>query len=244
MAENETAAPREPDPLTQALPYVVPYAVFGLLTMAADYLPDWQSMLYIVKVFALAATLWHYRRAYTELRPRFGADSLVAVIMGVLVIVVWVGLDPYYPQSGEEWRQFGQGTRVFEHADKAEGAFDPYEPGQMIPPMVAIVFRIIGAVLLVPIFEELLIRGWLIRFLVRDRFLAVPMGTFTWLSFAGTLAFMGLTHHEWLAAVICSAAFNGLLYWRKDLFLCVLAHAAANLALAVWVLTNGAWAFW
>jgi hypothetical protein len=70
------------------------------------------------------------------------------------------------------------------------------------------------------------------------------MGTFTWLSFAGTLAFMGLTHHEWLAAVICSAAFNGLLYWRKDLFLCVLAHAAANLALAVWVLTNGAWAFW
>ena len=244
MAENETAAPREPDPLMQAIPYVAPYAVFGVLTLAADYLPGWQSALYIVKVIALAATLWYFRRAYTELRPSFGAHSLVAALVGVLVVAIWVGLDPYYPQSGEEWGQFAQGARVFEHAEKAAGAFNPHEPGQMVPPLVAIVFRIIGAVLLVPVFEELLIRGWLIRFLVRDRFLTVPVGAFTWLSFVGTVAFMGLTHHEWLAAVICSAAFNGLLYWRKDLFTCVIAHAAANLALAVWVLTTGAWAFW
>jgi len=54
----------------------------------------------------------------------------------------------------------------------------------------------------------------------------------------------GLSHHEWLAGVICGVAFNLLLYWRKDLFQCIVAHAAANLALAVWVLTREAWHFW
>lgn len=240
-----TTPPDRPDTLQRSLPYLVPYALFGLLTYAADALPDLQSVIYIVKVFAVAAALWYYRRAYTELRVSLGPQTLVAMLVGVLVIVAWVGLDPYYPQSSEEWRQLAQsGLQYFEHADKAEGQFNPYEPGQTVPPVVAIIFRLIGAVLLVPVFEELFMRSWLIRFLVKEDFEAVPMGTFTWVSFLGTVALFGLAHHEWLAGMICGTAFNLLLYWRRDLLQCVIAHAVANLALAIWVLTQGAWGFW
>lgn len=234
------------DVLAEALPYVVPYAAFGVLTMAADYLPEaWRSAIYLVKVLVVGYLLWHYRRSYTEVSVRWSSPLVVAALVGVLVIVAWVGLDPYYPQSGDEWKTLQQtGLQRFEHADKLASAFDPFAEGSLVPPPVALLFRLLGAVLLVPVFEELFWRSWLIRFLVKDNFAAVPIGRFTWLSFAATVAFFGLTHHEWLAALLCGAAFNLLLYWRRDLFTCIVAHAVANAALAAWVLLQGAWQFW
>jgi len=233
------------DPLLAALPYLVPYGVFGLFTLLADSMPGMQSHIYIAKVFAVAAALWYYRKAYTELRFSFSPALLVAAVVGVLVIVAWVGLDRYYPQTGTEMNQFVErGTRVFDHADKAKGAFNPFEKDQAIPPVVAIVFRIIGAVLLVPVFEELLIRSWLMRYVINERFWRVPPATFTHASFWVGVGAMALTHHEWLAAMLCSAAFNWVLYWKRDIWLCIVAHAVANLALAVYVLTTGQWQFW
>lgn len=242
---QQEAAAKSMRGLGEALPYIVPYCLFAVLTLVADHLPDWRSPIYVVKVLAVVLALWWYRKAYTELRASFSPVTLVAVLVGVLVIVAWVGLDPCYPQSRAEWSDlFHEGFRRFDHAGKVAGQFDPYAARGLIPPVVAIVLRLIGAVLLVPIFEELFWRSWLMRWLVKDDFRAVPMGTFTWASFAITVALFGMTHHEWLAAMICGAAFNALLYWRNDLFLCVVAHAAANAALAVWVLTQGAWGFW
>ncbi len=246
MAENKSTGERggKPDILTPALPYVVPYALFLVLTALADTVPDWQSLLYIVKVFAVAGALWYYRKAYTELKFSVSVVTLAAVVIGVLVIVAWVGLDPYYPQTGAEWQQLMSGERVFEHVEKAEGQFNPFEEGQAVPPLMAIIFRLIGAALIVPIFEELFVRSWLIRLLIKEDFRAVPVGAFSWLSFIATVLLFGATHHEWLAGIICGVAFNLLLYWKKDLLQCIIAHAVANLALGIWVLTQGAWLFW
>jgi hypothetical protein len=231
--------------LQASYPYLVPYGVFITLTAVADQFPAWRSAFYIVKVLAVAAALWHYRRSYPELRFRFSPALGVAALVGVGVIVAWIGLDPYYPQTNKELTNYVDwDARHFDHPDRVEGQFDPYEKGQLIPPVVAIIFRLIGAVLLVPIFEELLIRSWLMRLVIREQFWEVPVGVFTHISFwVGTVA-MAISHHEWLAAVICSAAFNALLYWKRDIFLCVVAHAVANLALALWVLHTGQWYWW
>ena len=43
---------------------------------------------------------------------------------------------------------------------------------------------------------------------------------------------------------ICGAMYNVLLYKRKELFPCVVAHAVSNAALAVWVLARSDWKFW
>ena len=245
MADERPDQADDQSVMQAALPYVAPYAIFMVLTFAADYAPAWRSVIYIAKVLAVAGALWYYRRAYTELRPRVSVATLAAAGVGVLVIVAWVGLDPYYPQSGDEWRALiSEGPQRFEHASKVQGQFDPTAEGQAVPPLVAIVFRLIGAVLLVPVFEELFVRSWLIRFVVNDNFRKVPVGTFTWASFAVTVGLFGIAHHEWLAGIICGAAFNLILYWSKDVFQCIVAHAVANLALAVWVLTQGAWMFW
>jgi CAAX prenyl protease-like protein len=245
--ETGTVVPRSQRsaPLPAALPYVLPLVLSLLVTGVADYVPDWRIALYIIKVLGLALTLACFWRAYAEIQPALGFGVLIAVLIGLAVIAVWLSIDPYYPQSTAEFRSLlKDGWQAFPHAAKAAGQFDPGAGGDAFPPLLTIGSRVLGAVILVPIAEELFFRGWLIRFLVKDEFKSVPMGTFTWPSFLVTTLVFGLSHHEWLAGIVCALAFNMLLYWRRSLFACIVAHAAANLGLAVWVLSRGAWQFW
>lgn len=235
-----------------ALPYLVPLFLFLAPGLLADYWPAGRTLLYAVRVLlAGTAVIAYWRRgAYPELHePLPGDAALLAGLVGVLVIVVWVALDQYYPQGLAEWKSLllGGGGRAglrFEHAGKLEAGFDPSMTGQILPPGLALTFRVIGAVLLVPIIEELLFRSWLMRSLVDTDFARVPLGTFTWLSFLATTLVFGLSHAEWLAGIITGAAFALLLYWRRNLMVCVVCHAVANLTLAIWVLMRGAWGFW
>src|ERR1700681_1719655 len=77
------------------LPYVVPmgiYSVFLLMQTNANLL--W---MYPVKIITVAAALIYFRKEYEELRPGF---SLLAVIVGLVAIAIWIGIDPFYPKFG------------------------------------------------------------------------------------------------------------------------------------------------
>lgn len=239
---SSDAADRGPWPA--AVPLLAPYVVMIVLTAVADFLPDARALVYAAKVLVVCALLWALRRHYGLLRPQ-ASGVLPAVVIGAGLIVLWVALDPWYPQSGAEFKQLLQtGWHPFPHGDKVTGQFNPFAPGMGLPPPVALTFRVLGAVVMTPLAEELFHRGWLLRFLVKEDYRQVPVGTFTWGSFLASCALFGFTHHEWLAGLLCGAALNGLLYWRRSLWLCVVCHAAANLALAGWVLHRGAWQFW
>ena len=203
------------------LPYVVPmgiYMAFLLVQTNANLL--W---VYPAKVIAVAAALIYFRKEYEELRPGF---SLLAVVVGLVAIAIWIGIDPFYPK-------FASGA-----------AFDPATISSVAQRNMFLAFRVVGAVIVVPLMEELFWRAFLIRWLVNENFKSVPVGTFTGLSFAVTVALFGLEHNEWLAGLICGALYNWLYYKRKDVFTCVIAHAVSNAALAAWVLTRGDWKFW
>lgn len=231
--------------LSSSLPYVLPLAVPLLIAGLADWLPNGKPGLQVLKTLAMVVILGYYRRAYDEVRVRFGPPILTACLVGLALVAAWVWLDPYYPQCWAELALLCRsGLQTFPHAAKAASQFNPFVSGSMVSPLLAVGFRLVGAVILVPIVEELFFRSWLLRFMVKENFRTVPLGTFTWASFVWTTALFGLSHHEWLAGMLCGAAFSLLLYWRKDLFLCIVAHAAANLGLAAWVLSRGAWQFW
>ncbi len=232
-------------PLVQAIPYIVPFVAMVALTALADALPHFRAHLYVLKVLLAGGLAARYWRHYVEISRAPVEGVAWATLVGLAVIVLWVALDPYYPQSLAELRLLGeQGWQALPHTEKIAGWFDPFAPDIGLPPPVVIAFRLVGAVLVVPVVEEVFHRGWLLRYLVREDFRSVPLGTFTWTSFLVSTALFGLSHQEWLAGVICGAAFNGLLYWKRSLTLCIVAHAAANLGLAVWVLWQGAWQFW
>jgi uncharacterized protein len=228
-----------------SVPYVTPLAIFLLLTGVADAVPVWRAEIYLVKVLLAGAVLWYWRRSYPELRPS-GAGGLVAgVIVGAAVIALWIVIDPWYPQSlAEASGWLSHGLQPLDHTAKLANGYNPWTSAALLSPVVALVCRVLGAVFVIPVAEELFYRAWLLRYAIRDDFQAVALGTFTLGSFVWTVLLFGLSHHEWLAALACAAAFNGLLYWRKDLFACVVAHSVANAGLAYWVITHEAWGFW
>jgi CAAX prenyl protease-like protein len=111
---------------------------------------------------------------------------------------------------------------------------------------LTVLLRFARLVIVVPLVEEIFWRGFLLRYLIDDRFSRVPFGTFSWLSFAVvSLAFM-FTHAtaDWPAALICGALYNCVAYLTKSLASCVVAHAATNLLLGIWIMETRQWGFW
>ncbi len=170
------------------LPYVVPmgiYMAFLLVQTNANLL--W---MYPAKTLAGVgvADLCLPQRIYTELRAGF---SLLAVMVGLVAIGIWIGIDPFYPKLS------------------SAAAFDPTTIPALAQRNIFIAFRIVGAVVVVPVMEEIFWRAFLIRWFVSEDFKSVPVGTFTWLSFAATVGMFGLEHNQWLAGLIL----RGALQW-------------------------------
>ena len=84
------------------------------------------------------------------------------------------------------------------------------------------------------------------RFLIKEDFNNVPIGTFQWRSFLiVALAFM-LVHQtaDWPAAFLCGIAYNLVAVRTGSLSACVLAHAITNLGLGIYIMSTRQWGFW
>lgn len=207
------------------LPYVAPMALYmAFLAGQSNANLLW---LYPVKTLAVAATLWYFRKSYEELQPGF---SLLAVAVGLVAIIIWIAIDPSYPHLGELMRMK---SRVFDPTTLAPATRWTF-----------IAFRVIGAVGVGPVMEELFWRAFAIRWIDDEDFKRVPVGVFSWKAFAVTVLLFGASHNEWLAGLICGALYNWLLHRTRSLWSCVVAHAVSNAVLAAWVLARGDWKFW
>jgi CAAX protease family protein len=185
--------------------------------------------LYPVKTLTVAFLLYRYRGEYRELTFKDLAKiptTLAVCGMGLLVFFIWIRL--------------GGAVGV---AGNPEG-FNPELLPDTATRIILTLFRIGGAVMVVPLMEELFWRSFLIRTIIDRNFLQVPLGTFTWTSFLVTVALFGLEHNFILAGMMAGVLYNLILYRTRSLTHCVLAHAITNLALACYVLSTGKWFFW
>ena len=107
-----------------------------------------------------------------------------------------------------------------------------------------IFFRLLGAVIVVPIFEELFWRSFALRWLINEDFKSVAIGTFSWFSASAVILAFGFEHHRWLAGIFAGILYHALLYYKKDLSACVIAHAVTNFLLGLYVLLTQQWSFW
>jgi CAAX prenyl protease-like protein len=185
--------------------------------------------LYPVKTLTVGYLLYLFREKYHELTVRDLTNSpatLASVGIGLLVFVLWIKMD---------W--------TFGAAGVPQG-FDPaLLPGRTTQVAMTL-FRIAGAVLVVPLMEELFWRSFLIRYIIDKNFDSVRPGTFTWASFLITAVLFGLEHNYILAGIMAGVFYNLLLYKTRSLAQCVLSHAVTNLALAIYVVSTGKWHFW
>jgi CAAX prenyl protease-like protein len=107
-------------------------------------------------------------------------------------------------------------------------------------------FRFLRLVVVVPLMEEIFWRGFLLRFVIDEHFERVSFGKFTWPSFAIVALAFTFSHSraDWLAAFVAGALYNIVAYRTRSLASCVLAHAATNLLLGLWIMQTHQWGFW
>jgi CAAX prenyl protease-like protein len=106
--------------------------------------------------------------------------------------------------------------------------------------------RIIGAVIVVPVMEELFWRdfGWR-SILAPNDFKLAQVGEWAWAPFLIISGVFATVHGNWWLTAIGWALMIGLLLvYTKSLGACIVAHATTNALLAAYVLWTKDWSFW
>lgn len=213
---------------------VLPFAAFMLVFVLRDLLPaGWAprgvdpGWLYGVQAGLAAALLAVWWRELSELaaRPRL-RDVALAAAVGVAVFWLWIRFD-------EPWMRLGAPTH----------AFDPVGPnGEVMWGLIAL--RWLGAVLVVPLIEELFWRSFLMRWVERSDFLSVDPRQVGARAIVLSSVVFALAHTDWLAAVLGGLAYGWLYARTGTLWAPVLAHALTNGLLGGWVVLTGNWNYW
>jgi CAAX prenyl protease-like protein len=106
------------------------------------------------------------------------------------------------------------------------------------------IFRVLGSSLCVPVMEELFWRGFLMRWLIREDFTSVPMGTYQPVSFWITTIFFASVHgNQWPMALAVGVLYGACFVKTKRLGDIMLAHGVTNFLLALYCLFTGDWHF-
>lgn len=206
------------------LPYVLPFALFALCTYLTPLFDISVWIVYPLKTVLVAVSLIFYWKAYRK-EIKFSFDWL-AIVSGVFVFLLWVLPEGLYPQIGHS------------------AGFNPYEQANGFMVYLFIAVRMIGAVLVVPLMEELFWRSFALRFVIHSDFKSIPLGHFSWFSFLLVSVAFGFEHHRWLVGIVAGWVYAGILYRSKNLFTPILSHAITNFLLGVYVITTQQWSFW
>jgi len=219
------------------IPYVAPYLAFvAIASLLGGYLTfEWN---YVLRLLFVVPLLIFYWRSYVPLRgPKSPLISgLAGAFTGILGTVMWVVLvKPFAPSEGVHWSQAGLGLRLA------------------------------TAGLVVPVFEELLMRGYVLRLVLQWDLLRkagaedafgkafhdssieqVEAGSWTLAAVVISTVVFALGHQvrEWPAALAYGLLMAALWINRKDLLSCVVAHGVTNIALTLYIWNTKQWGIW
>ena len=219
---------------------VAPFVIFLALTFGQGQFGEASRYwFYLAKTLAGVWLIWEMRPFVAEMR---WAVSWEALVVGVGVFAIWVGIDPYYLKLDDLMTKIGLGKFV----GAGQLPWNPYAQfGENVTlAWLMIIVRIAGSTCVVPPLEEVFFRSFLYRYIARPDFLSVPIGQFAGMPFMIASLFFGLEHHQWLAGILCGAAYQWLVLRKKRLGDAMTAHAITNCLLGVWIVWKHAWQFW
>lgn len=200
-----------------SVPYLAPLCSLLLGSMLSQALSPAFPLFYFLRPLLAGWFLWYYRARYRHELKR--PDSIFALI-GVVVYGLWSTLVPSAP-----------GASPFEH----------------LPPFWAvawIVVRCLGAIVVVPMCEELAFRGYLLRRLQAAEFEQVPTDRIHWPAMLGSSFFFAIFHTDLMAGFLAGIAYAWVSTRPGNLSNAVLAHALTNSLIALQVLLFGHYSLW
>lgn len=209
---------------------VLPFVLFVAPLFVQDWLGDTaRHWIYLGRTLIGAWCIWEMRSLVPEMRWK---ASWEAVVAGVLALVIWVGLDPYYPSN-----------HLLFKASDPWNPFKDYGEGSALG-WAFFSVRTLGSSLVVPPLEEVFWRSLLYRYLISSDFEKVPLDRLHWGAFFVTSILFGLEHYQWLAGILVGLLFQLLVLRKRRLGDAIVAHAITNFLLSLWVYWKGDWGFW
>jgi CAAX prenyl protease-like protein len=213
-------------------PYVVPFGVFMVLIAVQQYVPLPQTWEFAARCMILTAVLWYFSREVISFQLQRPWMSLA---LGVAVFFLWIGPDFLFPGYRQHWLFTNSITGQVKTALDASSQTDPG----------ALFFRVLRAVILVPVIEELFWRAWALRWVARNDFEAMPLGTYTQTSFLIVAVLFAAEHGPfWEVGLACGLIYNWWMGKTKSLGDLILTHAVTNGCLCIYVLTAKKWEYW
>ncbi|HEY3851887.1 MAG TPA: exosortase E/protease, VPEID-CTERM system [Steroidobacteraceae bacterium] len=219
VGESKSPAIASANPVA---PYLGPLATILAVGMVTRAFSDGIDVLYPLKFAGGLVVLWVYRADYRQLDWRF---SWRAVAVGTLVFAVWILAARFVttprimPERLANWSGGGR--------------------------LAWIALRSLGAILTVPLAEELAFRGYLMRRLTHQDFEVVSFRNVRWPALTLTAVAFGLLHGSlWWPALLAGLAYGWLVIRTDKIGEAVVAHSVTNAWLAAYVLTFGQWQLW
>lgn len=215
-----------------SVPYVAPMALFLAFLAFQDQLKLLGPAEFPLRVAVLAVFLWAVSRHVISFRVSRWVGSAA---VGVAVFAIWIAPDLLFPGYRQHW--------LF--SNSLLGSVSTAIPqGLEMNPLV-LVFRTVRAAILVPIIEELFWRAWLMRWLIRPDFEALPLGTYEPKSFWIVAALFAVEHGPyWEVGLIAGVIYNAWMVRSKSLGDLILAHGVTNLLLSLYVIFFRQWQYW
>jgi CAAX prenyl protease-like protein len=219
----------------------VPFVVFlavGLLepTRSGDGLAGVLGIPFTAYPFLyslrIVATLLAVARSWTPIRRWLGRPSWWPPAVGLALVVPWIVLASLQREAG--WAGVPAARAGFNpFVDLAAGSGGSW---------AFFVVRAVGLIAVVPLIEELFLRGFLMRCVIRDDFWNVPFGMLTLPAVGACMLYAAASHpSECVAAVAWFAVVTGIAAATRRPIDAILTHAATNLALGAYVFSTSNW---
>ena len=219
------SSPADERSTNRTLPYLFPFLAMLVGSMLAQLVSAGFEWFYATRVVLGAAALCAFAPRYRALDWRVGWTS---VALGIGAFTVWIGAEAL----------IGTGMRTHD----LPGALRDAVP---IWRVSWIAMRVIGAVVIASVSEELAFRGFLLRRFESDRFDLVGHQTISWMAILLSSATFGLLHGErWLAGTVAGILYALAYLRRGSMGDAVAAHATTNALTAAAVIVAGRWQLW
>ena len=200
--------------------WLVPFVAILAAGIASRAMTASFEWLYPFRFVAAVSALWIFRREYRTLDWRVDWSGPAA---GLLVFVIWIALDHSVPVPTPS----------------------PLAAAPSALRFGWLTFRVLAAVVTVPIAEELAFRGFLLRRFISAEWVTVSFRRFSWIGVLASSLIFGLLHgSRWLAGSLAGVVYALVVFRRGRLANAVIAHATTNALLALDVLVFHRWDLW
>ena len=218
------------------LPYILPYVAYVAIATLFSGLDV--GINYTLRIVVVSGILfWGWRRYVPFRGPGSYPYSIgVGIVFGLAGTILWVAILSPFVTSGK-----------------------------MAPDNVSFFMRLLASTLLVPVFEELLMRVYVFRLayqwyierktnkhnvyetVFHEKSLnEVKPGDWSLFAIIFSTIIFALGHQaiEWTSAIVYGLLMAFLWILRKDILSCIIAHATTNLTFGVYVYITGNWKYW